>query len=79
MIILLPIILFMPTIKNFVYPLKDYTGEFFCYAFHIFEYYAVFVSQYHSFFLNLFRYICLIHDEVLLKNEISVKVSIKIP
>ena len=59
------------------YPLKDLFGELgeaFCHFFAFLEIYGAFVGQFHSFFMTVYRYICLFHSDELLQNDITPKV-----
>ena len=59
------------------YPLKDLFGELgeaFCHLFAFLEIYGAFVGQFHSFFMTVYRYICLFHSDELLQNDITPKV-----
>ena len=75
MSIFLPFYLITSSLKNFIFPLKDYTGEIFCYVFEYGTLYILVVGQYQSFFVSLFRYICVLKHNLLMKNDISIKVS----
>ena len=57
-----------------MYGLKEYTGEMYCYITRYLEYYCFFVYQYHTFFINLYRYICVVHSEKMRENNINIKV-----
>ena len=59
------------------YPLKDLFGELgeaFCHFFAFLEIDGAFVGQFHSFFMTVYRYICLFHSDELLQNDITPKV-----
>ena len=60
---------------DWVYPMKDYIGETGCYMQVFFRKVGVFSIQLQSFFMALFRYICLIHDKLLRKISLSPNVS----
>ena len=59
---------------TFVYPMKDYIGEFGCYNVNYMKTAGVIYMQLQSFFMALFRYICLFHDNLLLKYDLSPQV-----
>ena len=58
-----------------VYPFNDYFGDAGCYIFSYARVIGNFIIQLHSFFLATFRYVCLFHDNFLLKFNLSPKVS----
>jgi hypothetical protein len=66
------------SVKGFYYPMKDLIGEPMCYLLHMGELHITMMSQMSSFFISLFRYICIIHNERLLALQISVKVLAKV-
>ena len=72
---IMPIFLITSSLKNFVFPLRKYTGEIFCYIFEYGSIYILVVSQYQSFFISLFRYICVVKHTLLMENNISIGVS----
>ena len=73
--ILMPIYFITASARNFVYPLKNYTGELYCYVYEYSILYALVVYQQSSLFINLFRYICVVHGNTLMSHGISMKVS----
>ena len=56
------------------YPLNAIFGDIYCYLCNFLEPWAAFMGQFHSFFLTLFRYICLFHEEWLFVHRITPKV-----
>ena len=73
--ILLPFYFITASARNFVYPLKNYTGELYCYVYEYSLLYGLVVYQHLSLFINLFRYICIVHGNTLMSHGISMKVS----
>lgn len=73
--IFIPFYLGFTVMRTIYYPLKDLFGETFCHIFAFTEMSAVMTAQFHSFFLTLFRYICLFHEDVLIKRNILPKVK----
>ena len=61
--------------KTIHYPMKDLVGGRFCHFFSFLEPYGAFVGQFHSFFMTVFRYVCLFHSEKMLRHNISPKVT----
>jgi hypothetical protein len=70
-ILSLPPFMVYLSIRAFYYPMIDLIGAPLCYYFHIVEGYLMILFQIHSFFIALFRYICIIHNERLFKLGIS--------
>ena len=65
------------TILDFwVYPLNDFVGDIACYIFNYTRNIAFTIIQMHSFFVALFRYMCLFHVNLLLSFSLSSNVSI---
>ena len=60
-----------------IYPMKAYTGNFSCHLMVYLRNLGVMVVQLQSFFMATFRYICLHHQNFLLKYKISPSVSNK--
>ena len=58
-----------------LYPLKDYLGETGCYLIMYWRTIGSFAIQLQSFFMALFRYICLFHNDSLFKFNLSPNVS----
>ena len=58
-----------------VYPLKDYLGEIGCYVIEYSRSIAMLAMELQSFFQSLFRYVCLFHDDILIKFNLSPNVS----
>ena len=73
--IFFPLYFITVSVNNFVFPLKNYTGELYCHIFYYCMLYALVVYQYHSFFISLFRYICVVHGSLLMSHSISMKVD----
>ena len=62
--------------KAVYYPISDFTGTNFCY-FVIYTYYWVGIfAQSLTFFMTVFRYICLYHEQKLLRWHIKPKVRL---
>lgn len=61
--------------KAYYYPLKDITGPFLCYADTYLDLWSSMYAHFLTFFVSLFRYICLFHDDELIKRNISPRVS----
>ena len=63
-------------ISNYwIYPLKDYIGDTGCYILIYSRDIENFIIQLHSFFMATFRYVCLFHDNLLQKFNLSPNVS----
>ena len=58
-----------------IYPMKDYIGDIGCYMFVYGRDIGGFIIQLHSFFIATFRYICLFHDNFLLRFNLTPHVS----
>ena len=65
------------SLVNFVYPIKQYLGETGCYLVSFLKNMGIMGVQLQSFFMALFRYVCLFHDSLLFKYNISPHVSKK--
>ena len=65
------------TLVYWVYPMKDYIGETGCHIMIFIRNVGGLAMQLQSFFMATFRYICLFHDKLLLKLELSPHVSNK--
>ena len=66
------------TILDFwVYPLNDFVGDIGCYTLAYARNIGLGIIQVHSFYVVLFRYICLFHLDLLQRFSISSKVSVK--
>ena len=64
-------------LRTSFYPLKDLFGDYGEGMCHFYDYLLVigaFAGQFHSFFLTAFRYICLFHDDFMLRYNIQPKV-----
>ena len=61
-----------------VYPLKDIFGETGCYIMTCLRNMGTFMIQLQSFFMATFRYICLFHDDFLIRFSLSPMVSISV-
>ena len=59
------------SMSNWIYPLKDYIGETGCYLMNIFRATHLFEVQLQSFFISLFRFVCLFHGGLLQKINLS--------
>ena len=58
-----------------IYPLNDYVGDNGCYLIIYGRDIGLWTCQLHSFFVATFRYVCLFHDKLLQKFDLSPKVS----
>ena len=58
-----------------IYPLNDYIGDTGCYMLIYSRDIGNFIIQLHSFFMATFRYVCLFHDNLLQKFNLSPNVS----
>ena len=65
-------------LKSCYFPLKDITGEFSCYVIHVFEVVTAMTMQCHTFFVTLFRYICIFHDNKIIHMRMTAKVLSKL-
>ena len=66
------------TILDFwVYPLNDFVGDIGCYTLAYARNIGLGIIQVHSFYVVLFRYMCLFHLDLLQRFSISSKVSVK--
>ena len=54
-------------LRTLYYPVKDILGSFLCHYINYAELFTMFLSQFQTFFITLFRYICLFDDTSLLK------------
>ena len=70
-----PIILCYIFLAIWVQNLSYYISDYGCYGFHIILLFSCLFDRSVSFFINLFRYICILHDESLKKYNIHPKVS----
>ena len=57
--------------KSCYYPIRDIIGEFSCHVIHMYEVYSTMSAQCHTFFVTLFRYICLFHDDKLMRSRLT--------
>ena len=55
--------------------MKDYTGDLFCYVYYYVILFGLVAYQYQSFFISLFRYVCINHGNILMNNDITIKVN----
>ena len=62
-------------IKAVYYPLKDLTGTSFCYFHNYYDVWNAIITQSQSFFVSLYRFICLFYTGVLYKKRITPKVN----
>ena len=62
---LIPYLLNM-IIRSLYYPVKDITGVYYCYYIAYTEVFSIFYTQFQTFFVTLYRYICLFHDGILI-------------
>ena len=63
------------TLVYWVYPIKDYIGETGCHMVMFLRNMGALAIQLQSFFMAIFRYICLFHDNLLMKLDVSPSVS----
>ena len=64
------------SVALWVYPLNDFVGDIPCYMFIYARNIGFEIIQVHSFFVALFRYMCLFHVNLLLTFSLSSNVSI---
>ena len=62
-------------LKSFHYPIKDIIGVFNCHVMHVAEVLVMIVAQCHTFFVTLFRYICIFHEVKIMKLKMTAGVS----
>ena len=67
------------SMSNWIYPLADYIGETGCYLMNIFRAVHLYEVQLQSFFISLFRFVCLFHAGFLQKIKLSPNVRDKGP
>ena len=60
---------------NWIYPLKDYLGETGCYLMTTFRGVHLWEVQQQSFFISIFRFVCLFQGHILQKLNLSPNVS----
>jgi hypothetical protein len=63
------------SVALWVYPLNDFVGDLACYMFVYARNIGLEVIQIHSFFVALFRYMCLFHVNLLLRFGLRSNVS----
>jgi hypothetical protein len=63
-------------LQQFVYPIKDVTGEWYCYVSRYFETYCFYIYLSNSFFINFYRYMCVVHSNFLRNWSINIRVII---
>ena len=63
------------SVALWVYPLNDFVGDLACYMFVYARNIGLEIIQIHSFFVALFRYMCLFHGNLLLRFSLSSNVS----
>ncbi len=64
--------------STFVYPVKDYIGDFGCYVVDIVLLYAIPLNYSMSFYTSLFRYLCLVHGNKVVAWGLTQKVRSQI-
>ena len=69
-----PITLYL-ILTYWVYPVKEYLGEIGCNLIEYLRSIGMIAMQLQSFFQSLFRYVCLFHDDILIKLNLSPNVS----
>ena len=67
------------SMNNWIYPIKDYIGETGCYLMTTFKATHLVEVQLQSFFISLFRFVCLFHSGLLQKIKLSPNVRDKRP
>ena len=72
-----PIYLMFVASRAFIFPLKDWIGELACHLISFIEIYSNMMAQSHTFFISMFRYVCIIHNQTLLKRNVKGRVSKK--
>ena len=65
-------------LKSLYYPFKDLFGEAACYVGSYVELFLLYLAQFQTFFITLYRYICLFHDDMLFSLSIHPKFLAKI-
>lgn len=70
-----PVELMTLVAKSLFYPLKDITGPTLCYVTTYSSLWLSIYAHFITFFTTIFRYICLFHDDKMLKKEVTPKVS----
>ena len=63
------------TLVYWVYPMKDYIGETGCHMINSYSHAGAFALQLQSFFVAIFRYICLFHSSSMRRVNLSPHVS----
>ena len=58
-------------LRSLYYPIKDIFGNSLCYYTSHSEVFTVFLSQYQSFFITLFRYICLFQNQLVVNLDLK--------
>ena len=71
-----PIILCYILLAIWIQNLSYYVSDYGCYGLSIILKFSGLFDRSVSFFINLFRYICIVHDEILKKHNIHPKVSL---
>ena len=61
--------------RAFIFPLKDWIGELACHLISFIEIYSNMMAQSHTFFISMFRYVCIIHNQTLLKRNVKGRVN----
>ena len=62
-------------LKAIHYPLKDITGENLCFFLNYFDQWFNMINQFQTFFITLFRYVCIFHMGRLYKKGLTPKVT----
>ena len=58
-------------LRSLYYPIKDIFGNSLCYYTSHSEVFTMFLSQYQSFFITLFRYICLFQNQLVVNLDLK--------
>ncbi len=62
-------------VASFIYPMKGIVGSYGCYFIDFFELYGVCFAHTHSFFIAVYRYVCIAHNGFLFKINWTPKVT----
>ena len=61
-------------LRTLYYPMKDLFGPDFCYILSWGEVSVILVAQFHTFFVTLYRFICIFYDDEIFQLNLSPKV-----
>ena len=65
-------------LRAIYYPTKDIHGSILCYIVNYFELFVIILAQFQTFFITLYRYICIFHDGLLIKLDITPRMLAKL-